>query len=117
MQPKRHRRAPALRRLLRSPKGYLLRYLFLLALIALPGEPAARAGLGILTATAAAVAVDLAIERLRNRRRIVPDGAAITALLCALIISPHAHWYLGPAAAAIAIVSKHLIRVRWGQRT
>ena len=68
MQPKRHRRAPALRRLLRSPKGYLLRYLFLLALIALPGEPAARAGLGILTATAAAVAVDLAIERLRNHR-------------------------------------------------
>jgi Na+-translocating ferredoxin:NAD+ oxidoreductase RnfD subunit len=105
------------RRFLRSPKGRLLRYLFVLALIALPGEPPARVGLSILTATAAAVALDLALERLRNHRWRVPDGAAITALLCTLIISPHAEWYIGPAAAAIAIASKYLIRVRWGQRT
>jgi Na+-translocating ferredoxin:NAD+ oxidoreductase RnfD subunit len=89
----------------------------LLLLIALPGEPPARVGLGILAASAVAVAVDLTIERLRNHRWRVPDGAAITALLCALIVSPRAGRYVGPAAAAIAIASKHLIRVRWGSRT
>jgi Na+-translocating ferredoxin:NAD+ oxidoreductase RnfD subunit len=117
MRPERPRRRPALRRLLRSPKGHLLRYLLLLALIALPGEPAASVGLSTVIALAAAVALDLAIERLRGHRWIVPDGAAITALLCVLIVSPHADWYLAPAAAAIAIASKHLIRVRWGRRT
>jgi Na+-translocating ferredoxin:NAD+ oxidoreductase RnfD subunit len=116
MRPDRCHTAARLRRLGRSPKGFLLRYLGALTVIALPGEPAARVGLAILTASAAAITLDVAFERLRSRRWIVPDGAAITALLCALILAPQSAWYLPPAAGAIAIASKHLIRVRWGKR-
>jgi Na+-translocating ferredoxin:NAD+ oxidoreductase RnfD subunit len=116
MPPERRIRVAALRRFARSPKGHLLGYLSLLTLIALPDQPASRVGLAILTAGVAAIALDVASERLRHRRWIVPDGAAITALLCALILAPQAAWYLPPVAAAIAITSKHTIRVRWGQR-
>jgi Na+-translocating ferredoxin:NAD+ oxidoreductase RnfD subunit len=116
MRPERRNRAATLRRFARSPKGHLLRYLSLLALIALPGEPAGRVGLAVLTAAAAAIGLDVTLERLRHHRSIVPDGAAITALLCALILAPQAAWYLPPVAATTGIASKHLIRVRWGKR-
>jgi Na+-translocating ferredoxin:NAD+ oxidoreductase RnfD subunit len=117
MRPEHRRRGAALRRFARSPKGQLLGYLALLTLIAVPGEPAGRVGLSVLTATAAAIGLDVTVERLRNRRWIVPDGAAITALLCALILAPQAASYLPPLAAATAIASKHLVRVRWGRRS
>jgi Na+-translocating ferredoxin:NAD+ oxidoreductase RnfD subunit len=116
MRPNHRHRAARLRRFARSPKGFLLRYLSALTLIALPGEPAARVGLAILTATAAAITLDVALERLRFHRWILPDGAAITGLLCALILAPQSAWYLPPAAGAIGIASKHLGRIRWGKR-
>jgi Na+-translocating ferredoxin:NAD+ oxidoreductase RnfD subunit len=116
MRPDRRHRTARLRRFARSPKGHLLRYLSLLTLIALPGEPASRVGLAILSASVAAIGLDLTLERLKRGRWIVPDGAAITALLCALILAPQAAWYLPPLAAAVAIASKHLIRVRWGRQ-
>jgi Na+-translocating ferredoxin:NAD+ oxidoreductase RnfD subunit len=117
MRPEHRRRSAALRRFARSPKGQLLRYLSVLLVIALPGEPAARVALTTVAAATSAITLDVALERLRNRRWIVPDGAAITGLLCALVLSPHAAWYVSPVAAAIAIASKHLVRLRWGQRS
>jgi Na+-translocating ferredoxin:NAD+ oxidoreductase RnfD subunit len=86
-------------------------------LIALPGEPTGRVAVNTLTATTAASVLDLTIERLGHRRWIIPDGAAITALLCALILSPQAAWYIPAAAATIGIASKYLVRVRWGRRS
>jgi Na+-translocating ferredoxin:NAD+ oxidoreductase RnfD subunit len=116
MRPDHRHRAARLRRLARSPKGFLFGYLCALTLIALPGEPAGDVGLAILTASAAAITLDVAVERLRFRRWIVPDGAAITALLCTLVLAPQSAWYLPPVAGAIGVASKHIVRVRWGKR-
>jgi Na+-translocating ferredoxin:NAD+ oxidoreductase RnfD subunit len=111
---RRGRRRPARRpfRFLGTPKGMTLVALAGLALLAgrhegptaLPETLAA-----VLTATAA----DLALARWLDGRWRLPDGAAVTGLIVAMVLSAHEPWYVSATTALLAVVSKHVFRTRW----
>jgi enediyne biosynthesis protein E5 len=66
------------------------------------------AGTAILTS----VIIDVGFAMQQKRKRIIPDGAAITGLIIALVLSSTTPWYFTMATAATAILSKHLLKVR-----
>jgi Na+-translocating ferredoxin:NAD+ oxidoreductase RnfD subunit len=59
----------------------------------------------------AAMLADLPILRFREGEWVFPDGALLTGLFVALILTPHEPWWVGALTAAVAIVSKYLLRV------
>jgi Na+-translocating ferredoxin:NAD+ oxidoreductase RnfD subunit len=100
------------RRFLRTPKGLLIVVLVGLAALAVAGEGFARAAPGIASAIAVAIAIDAPILRMRRRRWVFPDGALLTALIVAMVLSPHEPWYVAAVTAGIAVLSKYAVRVR-----
>jgi Na+-translocating ferredoxin:NAD+ oxidoreductase RnfD subunit len=60
----------------------------------------------------AAMVVDAPILRVREGRWTFPDGAMLTGLFVALILSPYQPWYVAAVTAAIAVMSKYVFRVR-----
>ncbi|MGG0186608.1 RnfABCDGE type electron transport complex subunit D [Bacillus rhizoplanae] len=65
---------------------------------------------GISVATA--MFIDTLIAVLKKRKLAFPEGAAITGLIVALVLSPMVSSYISALTAAIAIVSKHLFTVK-----
>jgi Na+-translocating ferredoxin:NAD+ oxidoreductase RnfD subunit len=80
--------------------------------VAAPHEGASRVLVRLGAAVAAAVLLDLALSALLRRRLIWPDGAALTGIICALVIALRDRWWLAAAAALIGVGSKHLLRTR-----
>jgi hypothetical protein len=101
------------RRFWRSPKGYLLLMLLTLAAVAAPRAGLGRVGPALLGAVLAATLLDVLLTLLTRRTWIVPDGALLSGLIVALVLSPQEPWYVAPAAGAVAILSKHLFRNPW----
>jgi Na+-translocating ferredoxin:NAD+ oxidoreductase RnfD subunit len=99
-------------RYLRTPKGVLLVVFAAAVAIAAPHEGASRVVLRLGAAVAAAALLDLALSALLRRRLIWPDGAALTGIICALVIALRDRWWLAAAAALIGVGSKHLLRTR-----
>jgi enediyne biosynthesis protein E5 len=94
------------------PKRFVL---FILILLMAVGGGASHeyhgfvnAGIAVVTA----VIIDIGFAFQQKRKRMVPDGAALTGLIIALVLSSTTPWYLTAATAAIAIVSKHVLKVR-----
>jgi Na+-translocating ferredoxin:NAD+ oxidoreductase RnfD subunit len=54
-------------------------------------------------------AVDMVCSRIAKRKRNLPDGAVVTGLIIALILSTNSAWYMVAAASMLAILSKHLL--------
>lgn len=94
-----------------TPKGLLT--VELLALTLLTGFVAAAAGawLNLAAAVGAAVLIDVAVALLQRRSRIFPDGALLTGLIVAMVLSPGVPWWQSAFAAAVAILSKHLLKI------
>ena len=96
---------------LKTPKGYAMAALIGLTLIAAlrPQDH-----LGLLSA-AVAVAVGLAIDGgvalLQRRKKLFSDGAVITALIVADVLSHATPLYIVAATTAVALLSKHLLKV------
>ena len=101
-----------MRRFFRTPKGLLLLILGALVLLAAPEEGWRAAWPGLVAATVAAMAIDAPILRWREGAWVFPSGALLTGLIVAMILSVHVPWFVGAAASAIAIVSKHVVRTR-----
>ena len=99
------------RRFIRTPKGLLLVVLSLLVVVATFGEGIKAVAPGVVAAVAAAVLIDAPILRLRHPRWVFPDGAILTALFVAMVLSPQEPWYVAAITSAIAIVSKYVIRI------
>lgn len=59
----------------------------------------------------AAVLVDGPVLRAREGRWVAPDGAFLSGLIVALILSPHERWWVGAITAAVAVASKYAARV------
>lgn len=94
---------------IKSPKGYVAIAISAYLLIAsIAGHDMAGIMNG-LAAVGAAVAMDIPFGLIRQRKRMLPDGALITGLLIALVLSTTTSWYVVAATSAIAIVSKHLL--------
>ncbi len=101
-------------RAIRTPKIATLLVLLGLAAVAASAAGTGRAWRALAAATAAAVVVDLALGRVRGWGWIVPDGAALSGMITAMVLSPAVSWWVVAGTAALAIVSKHTLRVRRG---
>lgn len=101
----------ALKKFFRTPKGLLILVMAVLTLVAIIGEPLELVLPLIGAAVAAAMLVDLPILRVREGAWVFPDGALLTGLFVALILTPHEPWWVAALTAAVAIVSKYLLRV------
>jgi Na+-translocating ferredoxin:NAD+ oxidoreductase RnfD subunit len=97
---------------LKTPKGYVLIVLLALTVIASLGSFSSQGIKNIMIAIFTAGLLDLAIMFMLKRKRLTPDGAILTGLIIALVLSPSSSWYITVAAAAIAIISKHVLRMK-----
>lgn len=99
-------------RFFRTPKGLLLLCFVPVTIVA-----AVSAGLKVtvptlVVAVAAAALIDLPILRAREKEWVIPDGAILTGLIVAMVLSPHEALWIAAATSAIAIASKYLVRAR-----
>jgi Na+-translocating ferredoxin:NAD+ oxidoreductase RnfD subunit len=102
------------RRFLKTPKGLLIVLLTLLAAIAAPAEGVAIVAPGFLTAVLAAAALDAIVLRARRRRWTLPDGGVLSGMFVAMVLSAQGPWYYAPVTAAVAVLSKYVVRSRAG---
>jgi Na+-translocating ferredoxin:NAD+ oxidoreductase RnfD subunit len=100
------------RRFFRTPKGLLIVVLAVLTAIAAAGQGVALVAPGLLGAILTAMLIDAPILRLRHHRWEFPDGALLTGLIVAAILSPHEPWHIAAVTAAVGVLSKYLFRVR-----
>ncbi|HEY3365545.1 MAG TPA: RnfABCDGE type electron transport complex subunit D [Symbiobacteriaceae bacterium] len=96
---------------LRTPKGYTLAVLLCLASIAGFGAEQLVTWMHVTVFVGAAVLVDVALTMLLYRTMRVPDGAILTGLILAMVLSPITPWYMSALFAAVSILSKHLLKV------
>ncbi|MEP6621584.1 MAG: RnfABCDGE type electron transport complex subunit D [bacterium] len=99
-------------RFFRTPKGLLILALGALVVVAAVGTGVALVTPGVLAAIATAMLVDAPLIRWRRGRWHVPDGALLSGLIVAMILSPHQPWYVASVTSALAILSKYPLRVR-----
>jgi Na+-translocating ferredoxin:NAD+ oxidoreductase RnfD subunit len=113
--PTRARPSPAraVVRFFRSPKGYLLLILALLAAMAAPTEGIDRALPSLVGAAAVAALIDLIGVRWTRRAWIFPSGAILTGLIVAMVLSPAEPLAVPLVTSAVAVLSKYVARTRW----
>lgn len=100
-----------LRRFFRNPKGLLILIFSGLTAIAAVGFGATLIAPGLLAAVTAGMLVDVPILRLRKGKWIFPDGALLTGLIVAMILSPQAPWHVAAFASALGVASKYVLRL------
>ncbi|MEO8069832.1 MAG: RnfABCDGE type electron transport complex subunit D [Acidobacteriota bacterium] len=96
----------------KTPKGLLIVILVALAALAAPGEGLAQVAPGLFSAVAIAALIDLVILRIRKSLWEFPSGAVLTGMLVAMVLSSHEPWYVTACTAAVAILSKYVLRTR-----
>jgi Na+-translocating ferredoxin:NAD+ oxidoreductase RnfD subunit len=99
-----------LKRFLRTPKGILIVVMVVLAAVAAIGSGPGMGFRALAAGAAAATIADVPVLRWRDGRWTIPDGAFLTGLFVAMILSPHEPWYIVAAVSAIAVVTKYLFR-------
>jgi Na+-translocating ferredoxin:NAD+ oxidoreductase RnfD subunit len=99
------------KRFFRAPKGLLLLVFALLLPIAAAGSGVTQVAPGVLAAIVAAMLLDAPILRYRDGEWSFPDGAMLTGLIVAMILSPFEPWPIAAATAMIGVISKYVFRV------
>jgi Na+-translocating ferredoxin:NAD+ oxidoreductase RnfD subunit len=56
--------------------------------------------------------MDVLILRKKRGAWEFPDGAVLTGLFVAMVLSPHEPWYIAACTSAVAILAKHIFRTR-----
>jgi Na+-translocating ferredoxin:NAD+ oxidoreductase RnfD subunit len=102
----------AVRRFFRTPKGLVLIVLAMLIALALLGQSVKLLAPGLAGAVAAASLIDVLILRKKYGVWEFPDGAVLTGLFVAMVLSPYEPWYVAACTSAFAIVSKYMFRTR-----
>jgi Na+-translocating ferredoxin:NAD+ oxidoreductase RnfD subunit len=102
----------AVRRFARTPKGLMTIGLLVLIGVASLTLGPARFGPPLIASALAAGLIDAPILRARGRRWMFPDGAVLTGLFVAMVLSPFEPWYVGAATSVVAVLSKYLARGR-----
>jgi enediyne biosynthesis protein E5 len=102
----------AIRRFFSTPKGLLIIILTILTIIATPHEGVRLVAPGLVGAIVAAGLIDALILRMKRDSWQFPDGAVLTGLFVAMVLSPHQPWYIPTCTAVIAIISKYVARTR-----
>jgi len=99
------------KRFFRTPKGMLVAILPVLALAAALGSGVKLVTPVVLGGVLGAAIVDAPILRYREGGWLVPDGAILTGLIVAMILSPMQPWWVAAVTSAIGVASKYLMRV------
>src|SRR5262245_564015 len=100
------------RRFFRTPKGLVTLILPVLLIPAMVGAGVKLVAPLVVAAVLTAMLVDAPILRIREGNWQFPDGAFLTGLFVAMILSPHERWYVAAVTSAIAIASKYAFRAR-----
>ena len=100
------------RRFIRTPKGLLIILLTALVAIAAPRTGLRQVAPGVAASLLAALVIDAPLLRARKGRWVFPDGAFLTALIVAMVMSPYEPWYVPATATAVGVVAKYVLRVR-----
>jgi Na+-translocating ferredoxin:NAD+ oxidoreductase RnfD subunit len=95
----------------------LIAVLLLLILVAIAGTGHAFAAFRLVRGSVAgaalfAMAIDAAVLRYQKHRWVFPDGALLSGLIVAMIVSPHEPPLVAVATAVVAVLSKYLVRIR-----
>jgi Na+-translocating ferredoxin:NAD+ oxidoreductase RnfD subunit len=106
------RRAWAIRKFFRTPKGLLTIILVILVAIGAPHEGIRAVAPGILSAVIITGLVDALILRARGKAWEFPSGAVLTALIVAMVLRPQEPWYIVTVTSVAAILSKYIFRSR-----
>jgi Na+-translocating ferredoxin:NAD+ oxidoreductase RnfD subunit len=79
-------------RFFRTPKGLLILAFAVLLTAAAAGTGVVLVMPGVVAAVATAMLIDAPLIRWRRGRWHVPDGALLSGLIVAMILSPHQPW-------------------------
>jgi enediyne biosynthesis protein E5 len=102
----------SLRRFFRTPKGLVLIVLAMLVALALLGQSVSLLAPGLAGAVAAGALIDVLILRKKYGVWEFPDGAVLTGLFVAMVLSPYEPWWVAACTSAFAVVSKYMLRTR-----
>jgi hypothetical protein len=67
---------------------------------------------GVIGAVVTAMLLDAPLLRRRKRKWVMPDGALLTGLIVAMVLSAQAPWYVGAFASALGVAAKYFLRSR-----
>ena len=84
----------------------------MLIALALLGQSIKLLAPGLAGAVAAAALIDVLILRKKYGVWEFPDGAVLTGLFVAMVLSPYEPWYVAASTSAFAIASKYMFRTR-----
>ncbi|MBI4066555.1 RnfABCDGE type electron transport complex subunit D [Candidatus Gottesmanbacteria bacterium] len=101
-------------RVLRIPKVQLAFLLFVIFLSAIVVNPLVKYGIGFALAVLLTASFDVLLTRIRVNVWFVPYAGVVTGMIIGLIMHPDLPWWGITLIAAIAILSKHFLRVRSG---
>jgi Na+-translocating ferredoxin:NAD+ oxidoreductase RnfD subunit len=93
----------------KSPKGYVVFFMVAFLVIASIGSQDIKGIEHGIIAVGVSVVLDIICSLFEKRKRIRPDGAVITGLIIALILSTTTSWIIVAATSIISILSKHLL--------
>ncbi len=93
-------------------KTYMGLILLVLTIIGIVNNGIANTLPQVLIALVTTIFLDLIINYFKKKTFILPDSATISALFIATALSMNQPWYIPLIASAIAIISKHLIKIK-----
>lgn len=98
-----------LQKWMKSPKGYVAMAMTAYLVIASMAVFDIKGIIHGLVAVGVAMIVDVLFGLVNRKKRMLPDGAIITGLIVALILSTSASWVVVAATVILAIVSKYVL--------
>ncbi|MNX09846.1 electron transport complex protein RnfD [compost metagenome] len=101
-----------IRQWIKSPKAYVMAAMMACLILASAGSQDMKGVLNGVIAVGMCVVVDVLLGLMEKRKRLLPDGAVVTGLIIALILSTTTSWLIVAATAVISILSKHLLVYR-----
>jgi len=102
----------SVRRFFRTPKGLVLILLAVLIALASLGQSINLLAPDLAGAVGAAALIDVLILRKKYNVWEFPEGAVLTGLFVAMVLSPYEPWWVAACTSAFAVVSKYLCRTR-----
>jgi Na+-translocating ferredoxin:NAD+ oxidoreductase RnfD subunit len=95
-----------------TPKGYILLVLLFITGIAGLNTEAYSGFINAGVAITTAVILDFIGGKFIKRKRMLPDGAIISALIVSLVLSANVSWVIVASTTAMAIASKFLFQIK-----
>jgi Na+-translocating ferredoxin:NAD+ oxidoreductase RnfD subunit len=102
-----------LKKFFSTPKGLVIILLTIFIVMAAPHEGIRNVAPGMFSAILAAGAIDAVIIRLRGKRWEFPDGAVLTAMFIAMVVSSIVPWQQIAVTSVVGVLSKYVLRSRW----